>query len=275
MGKTTAIEWATATFNPWWGCEKVSPACKHCYAEALSTRYGHAVWGSDAPRRFFSEQHWDQPLSWNREAAKTKQPWRVFCGSMCDVLEDREDLLVQRVRLWELIERTPNLTWLLLTKRPERFEVATPSRWWGPGGWPQNAWAGTTVENQEWADKRIPELLRVPARVRFLSCEPMLTAMNLEDYLWSLCRASAEEHERDHEGGLWCDERGIDWVIAGGESGHHARPTDPRWVRDLRDQCRTADVCFFFKQGSAANWPKAYESCPPDLQIREVPDAER
>lgn len=260
MSKTSAIEWTRSTFNPWWGCEKVSPACQHCYAERDAKRYGYALWGSTSPRRFFSESHWDQPLQWNRQAQTEGRPWRVFCGSMCDILEDREDLMVQRVRLWELIERTPSLTWLLLTKRPELFQKATPTRWWSPMTWPQNAWVGTTVENQEWVERRVPELVQVPAPIRFLSCEPLLGPLTLGLRPRHLAR----------------DAQRIDWVIAGGESGPGARPMAIEWVRSLRDQCWATGASFFFKQDSQANRStfKDFSTFPPDLQIREIP-AER
>lgn len=248
MGKDTAIEWAHATFNPWWGCEKVSPACAHCYAERDAKRYGHDIWGPDKPRRFLSDRHWREPEEWNRQAEQEGRPWRVFAGSMCDILEDRDDLQASRERLWGLVERTPNLIWLLLTKRPEKFPIGVPARWMTPGGWPRNAWAGTTTEDQPRADERIPHLLQVPAPVRFLSAEALLGPLEIEPYLWPTCLASREEHIREHDGGLWCDERQIDWVIAGGESGPHARPTHPRWVRRLRDQCTHSGTPFFFKQ---------------------------
>ena len=249
MSKSSPIEWTRSTFNPWWGCVKVSPACQHCYAERDATRFGHKVWGPESPRRFFSQEHWDQPLKWNEQAKREGQPWRVFTGSMCDVLEDREDLLIQRVRLWELIEKTPHLTWLLLTKRPERFPKATPSRWWSPETWPRNVWAGTTVENQEWAEERIPHLVEVPAPVRFISAEPLLGPLDLSPWMW---KSGCEHHcgdrcSRDIDCPFDPSHR-IHWVVAGGESGPHARPSQVAWFRDLRDQCTGAGVSFFFKQ---------------------------
>jgi protein gp37 len=210
MGKNSKIEWTHHTFNPWWGCVKVSPACKHCYAEAWAKRTGNDVWGHNAPRRFLSDRHWKEPLKW--------PPGRVFCASMADVFEDREDLDPSRQRLWALIEQTPNLDWLLLTKRPECIDKTTV--------WPPNVWMGVTAENQEYASLRIPLLLETNATTRFLSCEPLLGPLNLSPWL----------------------DKGIDWVIAGGESGAKARPTNPEWFRSLRDQCVNAGVPFFFKQ---------------------------
>src|SRR5262245_39758568 len=123
MGKTTAISWAHHTFNPWWGCVEVSPACDFCYARTWAARRGHAVWGKDAPRRFFGDNLWRQPLAWNRAAARAGERRRVFCASMADVLEQRSDAVGERMeaersRLWGLIRATPYLDWLLLSKRP-------------------------------------------------------------------------------------------------------------------------------------------------------------
>lgn len=222
MAKNSRIEWTNHTFNPWWGCVKVSPACKHCYAEAWSKRVGQKVWGPKSDRRFFGEKHWSEPLKWNAEAAATGERRRVFCASMADVFEDREGLDEWRIRLWGLIELTPNLDWLLLTKRPERVERSVP---WTQK-WPANVWIGTTVENQEWADERLPHLKRLPAAVRFISAEPLLGPVDLRPWLGST----------------------LDWVITGGESGPKARPSSPTWFRNVMNQCMEADVAFHFKQ---------------------------
>ncbi|HYE33339.1 MAG TPA: phage Gp37/Gp68 family protein [Methylomirabilota bacterium] len=224
MGEETKIEWAHSTFNPWWGCEKVSPACAHCYAETLANRYGHKVWGATAPRRLFGEKHWTEPLAWNRKAAASGQPWRVFCGSMCDVFEDHPTANNERQKLWPLIAATPALTWMLLTKRPENMKRFAPEAW--RNRWPDNVWAGTTVEDQQRADSRIPELLKVPARVRFLSMEPLLGPVRLDP--WHLA--------------------GLNWIIAGGESGPGARPPHPDWFRSVQKRSRSYGVGFFFKQ---------------------------
>ena len=221
MAEHSAIEWTDHTFNPWWGCTKVSPACDHCYAEVWARRTGHDVWGAKAPRRFLSDTTWDQPLRWDREAQRTGRRMRVFCASMADVFEWGHDLRVPRERLWKLIECTPNLDWLLLTKRPHLVERLAP--WHGE--WPPNVWLGTTVETQRFADKRIRFLLDIPVRVRFLSCEPLLGPVDLSRWIDSL-----------------------HWVIAGGESGAGARPTHPDWIRALREQCLNAGIAFHFKQ---------------------------
>lgn len=274
MSENTKIEWCDHTFNPWWGCEKISPACAHCYAEGFAKRTGNAVWGKLAPRRFFGEKHWEEPLKWNAAAEKAGTRPRVFCASMADVFEEREDLVVPLARLMDLIRRTPNLDWLLLTKRPgnwwarlfgegeegegtvlEFFRRLGRSGMPGTRGWemlewladwaqnrpPHNVWIGTTVEDQTRADERIPELLRIPARVRFLSCEPLLGPVDLSGARL-VHLATPFAHPGMHQTPL------IDWVIAGGESGPQARPMHPDWARSLRDQCTAAGVPFFFKQ---------------------------
>lgn len=223
MGQNSRIEWTHHTFNPWWGCVKVSPACKHCYAEAWAKRVGQGVWGAKAPRRFFGDRHWQEPLRWNKDAAAQGVRRRVFCASMADVFEPRRDLDASRIRLWDLIQRTPHLDWLLLTKRPE--EVANLMPW---SNWPENVWLGTTVEDAKWAAIRLPHLLALNPVVRFLSCEPLLGKIDLAPWLEDL-----------------------DWVITGGESGGGARPMNLLWARALRDQCASAEVPFFFKQWGA------------------------
>lgn len=225
MAKESKIEWTHATFNPWIGCTKVSPGCQHCYAEAQDKRWGHQRWGPKAPRTRTSKSYWDQPLKWNAEAAASGQQFRVFCASLADVCEDRDDLLAHRADLMRLIEQTPALIWLLLTKRPENFERFFGVRW-TPGGWPKNVWAMCSVVNQAEAEKKIDALAQVPAAVRGLSMEPLLGPVNIRKWLLT------------H----------IDWVIVGGESGVGARPMHPDWARDLRDQCQEFDVAFLFKQ---------------------------
>jgi protein gp37 len=231
MGEATAIGWTDHTFNPWWGCERVSPGCNHCYAEAFAKRTGNVVWGKSADRRRFGDKHWAEPVKWNAKARAEGVVRRVFCASMADVFEDRADHTEDRSRLFDLIDQTHWLDWQLLTKRPEnvlrmvpldwRFEVAE-----GRFTWPHNAWVGTTVEDQQRANERVPLLLQIPAPVRFLSCEPLLGPVTLAPWL--------------HEG--------VGWVICGGESGPKHRPLDLEDARVLRDECEEAGVPFFFKQ---------------------------
>lgn len=231
MAKSSKIEWTHHTFNPWWGCGRVSPACKNCYAEAWAHRLGMDLWRKGAPRRMLSDAYWRQPIAWNREAERAGRRARVFCASMADIFEDRRDLDGARERVWRLVADTPHLDWLLLTKRPHRVHELAP---WGDH-WPQNVWLGTTAENQRWAEKRVPHLLANPAAVHFLSCEPLLGHVALDAWMPAPGR-----------------ERAVGWVIAGGESGHRARPMNPAWARSLRDQCEAHDVPFHFKQWG--NW---------------------
>ena len=226
MAKNSQIEWTHHTFNPWWGCKKVSAACDNCYAELWAKRMGHQLWGLQAPRRFFGDAHWREPLMWNEEARLSGRRTRVFCASMADVFERRRDLNDERKRLWRLIESTPHLDWLLLTKRPQNVHRVVP---WGQE-WPHNVWLGTTVENQTIAEKRLPFLLKNPAVVRFLSCEPLLGKLDLRSWF-----------KRE---GFYS----IDWVIAGGESGGASRPMHPDWILTLLEQCRSYRIPFHFKQ---------------------------
>lgn len=223
MGETTAIAWTDHTFNPWVGCARVSPGCQHCYAEALAKRTGLVEWGQTAARRVTSDANWRKPLKWNRQAAADGRPHLVFCASMADVFEDRPELEDPRAQAFALMQRTPHLIWQVLTKRPENVLDKVPVLW--PENWPTNVWIGTTVEDQQRADERIPELVRIPAPVRFLSCEPLLGHVALP----------------------WLA-GGVHWVIAGGESGPGHRPLNVDHARSLRDQCATAGVPFFFKQ---------------------------
>ena len=224
MAFNSSIEWTTHTFNPWWGCTKVSDGCKNCYAETLAKRYGHSVWGKNQPRRLLSDAHWIEPIRWNTMANKQGARYQVFCASMADVFEEQapED---QFQRLWQVIRDTPYLDWQLLTKRPHRIADNLPDDW--GEGYP-NVWLGTSVEDER-VISRINQLIAVPAIVHFLSLEPLLgplPSLPLND---------------------------IEWVIAGGESGHGQRPVDKSWVIDIRNQCREARVAFFFKQWGGVN----------------------
>ncbi len=229
MARNSPIEWTDHTFNPWWGCTKVSPGCTNCYADRLSTRYGYDVWGPGAERRTFSDDHWKEPHKWEREVAKDDRPARVFCASMADVFE-AEAPKDQQVRLWKVIETTPHLRWLLLTKRPERILSVVPKTWRAVAQ--PNVWYGTSVESADYVD-RIKALRKVPAVVRFLSVEPLLAPIP---------RLPLE---------------GIHWVIVGGESGPGSRPMAPEWVEEIRDQCLEEGVAFFFKQWGGVNKKKA------------------
>ena len=264
MGADTKIEWTDHTFNAWWGCQRVSPGCEHCYAEAFSKRVGGSPWakglhwGPGGLRTPASEKQWGEPRKWHAAAAKAGVRARVFCASMADVFEDRRDLDKPRERLFKLIDSTPWLDWQLLTKRPENMQRLVPAGW--AQEWPRNVWAGCTVEDQRRADERIPHLLRVPAVVRFLSCEPLLESIDIDrvGLLWARCAAC------DGRGGVFVvgggkpcpacldhqglQNAGIDWVIVGGESGGGARPFDLAWARSIVAQCKAAEVPVFLKQ---------------------------
>lgn len=349
MAENSKIEWTDHTFNPWMGCTKVSPACKHCYAERdMDHRYGKVTWGPNGTRVLTSDANWKLPLKWNREAnawqlhlafckrsgvADPVAEWarrdegnlpaiprrpRVFCASLADVFEDWPGPLVDasgdiicrpylesentpefwnasdaetlktdpqgwspitmndvRQRLFKLIDETPNLDWLLLTKRPENIRKMWPEYPYNAcltGDCPheraeqcsaiferENVWIGCSVENQEFADSRIPELLKCRdlAPVLFLSCEPLLGPVDLRPKApesYGTLGKFYHSGQFDPTGSgptlervLNCFPR-IDWVIAGGESGPGARPSHPDWFRSLRDQCDDADVPFHFKQ---------------------------
>jgi protein gp37 len=284
MSENSKIEWTDHTFNPWEGCQKVGPGCDHCYAETRNARFagGTAInWGPAAPRRRTSPANWRKPLQWNKAHAEFfaqhGRRQRVFCASLADVFDNAVDPS-WRADLFDLIEKTPNLDWLLLTKRignvmsmigeaaQRRFDlecIEAPRL-------PDNVWLGATIVNQDEADRDIHKLIETPARVRFLSMEPLLGHVDLEAVAWP----SIPGHRVDVlRGGYWnkagvlaCgpsaglgEPRGgftnhsdmpgrIDWVIVGGESGHGARPMHPDWAASLRDQCGAAGVPFLFKQ---------------------------
>jgi protein gp37 len=241
MGANSGIEWTHHTFNPWWGCVKVSPACDHCYAETWAKRTGFDVWGKDAERRFFGDAKWAEPFRWDRAAAKAGERHRVFCGSMCDVMEDRNGWAVghleaARQRLWSLIEATPNLDWLLLTKRPQNFRRFLPPAWLENPR--PNVWLMTTVESNDFM-WRVEALLEVPAAVHGVSYEPALGPADFSPYL-------PDPAIRRTLNGRTLPT--LNWIIAGGESGGHARPAEAEWFRSVRDQCEQGGVAFLFKQ---------------------------
>lgn len=313
MAEQSAIEWCDSTFNPWIGCTAISPACDHCYAEAMmSTRMGRVEWGAGKPRSLTSEAYWRQPVRWNAkpfwecsacgwrgesldcvDCPSCRAPSglsparrRVFCASLSDWL-DNEVPIEWFVYLLDLIHRTPNLDWLMLSKRignwrsrmnaaiayiealpdwpgedSRRGHHLEPLRNW-LADWlvlckaPFNVWLGATVCNQTESDRDIPKLLTVPARVRFLSIEPMLGPIDLTDIVVRH-RGGTEDHfsalyDPDDDEAETASY--IDWVICGGESGPHARPMHPDWVRSLRDQCAAAGVPFLLKQWASGFHP--------------------
>jgi protein gp37 len=265
MGENSKIEWTDHTMNFWVGCTKVSAACDHCYAEAWAKRTGQSDLWRGARKRT-TDANWRKPIRWNQVAIADGARPRVFTNSLADFFDNQIDES-WRIDAWDVIRRTPVLTWLILTKRPQNIAKMLPPNW--GDGWP-NVWLGTTVENQEEADRRIPHLLAAPAKVRFLSCEPLLGEIDLTrvrhqlsgcPFMVSNALYAADSLNKGRP------QTRIDWVIAGGESGPGARPMHPDWARSLRDQCAAAGVPFFFKQMTK----KA--TIPDDLLVREWPNA--
>lgn len=251
MAETSKIEWCDATFNPWIGCTKVSPGCDHCYAERQNAHRkwtAGGAWGPHAARRRTSVSYWKQPHRWAQTLPnKLQRRPRVFCASLADWL-DNQVPQQWRIDLALLVHATPQLDWLLLTKRIENFQrlspwpVALPDG--GQAGFPSNVWLGVTAEDQEHFDRRWKILSQIPASVRFISYEPAL------GIVWDISgNATANP----------------DWVICGGESGPGARMMEPAWARDVQMQCRVRRVPFFMKQMTSKT------PIPDDLLVRQFP----
>lgn len=222
MGQNSAISWCDHTFNCWVGCTRVSPACDNCYAARDNERRGWVrdengipAWGSGVPRR--RTKTWGDPIKWNRNAALTGQRPRIFCASLADVF-DNEVPDEWRIDLWALIRATPNLRWMLLTKRIGNARKMLPSDWPFP-----HVGLMATLENQAVWDRDWPKLAATPAAWRGISAEPLLGAISIGD-----ARPN--------------------WLISGGESGPRRRPLNMDWVRSLRDQCAAAGIAFHHKQ---------------------------
>lgn len=232
MAESTGISWTDATFNIAWGCEKISPGCAHCYAEAQADNgrmaYRQAgeivgVWGRNRPRRTFGESHWNEPRRWNAKAQERGTRMRVFSSSMTDVFLDDATIDAEREKLWPLIRETPWLDWQLLTKRADRIAQCLPEDW-APDTY-FNVWLGVSIESDDYAH-RADYLRQIPAVVRFVSYEPALgplDALNLD---------------------------GLHWVIYGAESGPNRRPEDKDWARRMHQRCYDAGVAFYHKQSS-------------------------
>lgn len=334
MGENSNIEWTDHTFNPWRGCTKVHAGCTNCYAEVNYSVKMHGIkWGPNGTRVVAADSGWEKPVAWNRQAEAEGVRRKVFCASLADVFEDWQGPMLNakgeqlftddsgsvpitmahcRQRLFSLIDATPWLDWILVTKRPENIR-----RMWGmktdfrpifPGAPGKlgaatecmvsqarrsNVWLLTSVSDQASADKQIPELLKCRdlAPVLGISAEPLLGPIDLQStpdplgdadwkmdvlrpYRWRNIRPAGPVVYPDwrHVGRPW-----LDWVIVGGESGPHARPMHPDWARSIRDQCVDAGVPFFFKQGSKAGWSdfKNFDSFPPELRLRQFPEAVR
>jgi protein gp37 len=238
MAENSKIEWTTHTFNPWIGCQKVSPGCDNCYAEAMMDhRYGRVKWGPHGERVRTSPANWRKPYQWDKAAKAAGVRHRVFCASLADWLDNkapdgwRDDLAL-------VIEETPNLDWLLLTKRIENFGKRSP---WHDDSIPRTVWLGITCEDQSAYNKRWPILSKIDAAVRFISYEPAIGPL--------------EPFGKP------------DWIICGGESGAGARHMPEEWARDLMAYCAMANISFFMKQMTGKR------PIPADLMLRQFPAA--
>ena len=263
MGDTTAISWAHHTFNPWEGCTRLSPACDNCYAADRAHRFGNDhLWAGELRRT--SPANWAKPLRWNREAEAAGERRRVFCASLADVF-DNQAPQEWRADLWRLIEATPHLTWMLLTKRPQNVIKMMPRPWLiDRAASPRNIWLGTTAEDQERANQRIGTIMIICGAtgwLSFVSAEPLLGELDLTSITLpgtqpgrvnALTGDVAEASLHELKGGAVVMGRleypPLGLVIAGGESGPKARPSNPAWFRKLRDDCTRAGVPFHFKQ---------------------------
>jgi protein gp37 len=258
-----------ATFNHVRGCTKeLLGGCDNCYAEVMGGRNPKVlgIWGKDGTRVIAAEAYWLKPLKWNADAVAGGYRKRVFVASLADVFEGNdtmpesawEAVRKARQRLWGLIHITPQLDWLLLTKRPQNVLRMVEDDRAMFGVWPENVWIGTSVENQAAADLRIPELLKIPAKVRFLSMEPLLGPVDLAT------------HGYLGKGWTGAALPGVQWVITGGESGPKARPAHPDWFRQIRDQCADAGVPFYHKQNGEWVGKREIASLFDGWAIREV-----
>ena len=237
MAENSKIEWTDHTFNPWIGCQKVSAGCDNCYAEnMMDRRYGRVKWGPHGDRVRTSSGNWQKPRQWDRAAKLARVRHRVFCASLADIFDNRVPV-EWRADVWKLIDETPHLDWLLLTKRPENIERMLPADWrYGRN----NVWLGTTCEDQKAFDRRWPVLADIKAACRFISYEPAIGPLRIGD-----ARPS--------------------WVICGGESGAKARLMQPEWAYTLKAECEAAGVPFFMKQMTGK------KPIPADLQLRQFP----
>ena len=251
MGKETNISWCHHTANFWHGCQRWSPGCQNCYAETFSNRMGKHIWGPPATTdREYKKGVWSELLKWDKQAGRDGERRRLFVQSMSDFLEDHPQVTELRNRAIDLLENLQNLDVLLLTKRLENAPKFL-STWYN--NWPSHVWMGVSVENQEYADKRIPLLVDIPAKIRFLSCEPLLGKVVLpviESYVFP---DGFENNGPIMPHGIGVYENPDDfihWVIVGGESGNGCSPMQVEWAQSLHDQCKQSSVAFFMKQDS-------------------------
>lgn len=252
MAEHSKIEWCDHTMNFWIGCTKVGPPCDHCYAETLSNRYGWVTWGAHGERKRTSPANWKKPYQWDRAAEKAGIRPRVFALSLGDWL-DNQVPQEWRGEMGNVIDQTPHLDWLLLTKRIQNFKRLAP--WQKP---PANVWLGITCGSQPEYDRDWPILAGIDARVRFISYEPALGPLDTTQ------RPGTSDSDVNV-----LNVRAVhpDWIICGGESGSGARAMDPAWARRLRDQCADYGISFFMKQMTGK------KPIPDDLMVRQFPQA--
>lgn len=249
MAQNSKIEWTHHTANLWHGCTKVHEGCDNCYAETLAKRWGNDIWGNDKPRKEIKSV-WNDLLKYQKLAEKANEVHRVFVGSMMDIFEKPMSIIgaaipeyttgVLRDRFFDQINEGwyPNLVFLLLTKRPSNINKMIPEQW--KTNPPQNVMFGTSPVNQQTFDTLTRHLLEVNG-LRFLSVEPQLDKIELNDL------------------------KGIDWIIQGGESGHHKRPFNLEWARKMKAECSILNIPYFFKQIDKI------QEIPTDLQVRMFP----
>jgi len=243
MGEKTEIAWCDSTFNPWIGCQKVSAGCDNCYAETLMDKRYHKVqWGPHGERKRTSAANWKLPLRWAKAARTTGTRPKVFCSSLADVFDNKSPLGA-RGDLFRLIEATPELDWLLLTKRPENISDMIDDGGWYRG-FPPNVWLGTTCEDQAAYDRRWPILANFNVRVRFISYEPAIGPLTI-----------LKHQEKP------------DWLICGGESGTGYRAMPESWAENVKEECDEHFVPFFMKQMAGL------KPIPDDLMVRQFPPA--
>lgn len=250
MGKYTNIAWTDHSFNPWWGCTKITDGCKFCYAERQAARFGS--WWGNSPRRVFGPAHWREPIVWNAHAARYGVYDKVFVGSMCDLFENRGDVILERERLFTMVDNLRHLIWQFLTKRPENIMPLTEKSWRNSQEWYRehpNVWVGASAENQVRLNHAVTHLITVPAPIRFISAEPLLGELDLVDAFYGV---TGQDFRR------W-------WLIIGGESGPNARPMHPFWVDKLIGQAKGLGMPVFFKQWGA--W--RLKGTPSDQPVKE------
>lgn len=266
MAEKSNIEWTEATWNPWYGCLKVSPGCKFCYMYREMERYGR-----DPRVVTRSKTKFEDPLTWVRTG---KAPKFCFTCSWSDFFIAEAD--EWRAEAWEIIRKTPQITYQILTKRPERIREHLPADW-GLSGYP-NVWLGVSAENQEYADERVHQLLAIPAAIHWVSAEPLLGPIDFNaltvDYSHprhTPLHASALHRETD--GNFYQMNRLLDWIVVGGESGPESRPMEAAWAKQIAQDCAESETQLFMKQmGGKGDKRGDLEDIPEDLRIRQYPE---